>query len=185
MSDYELVASYQKSGDQRMVACLLERHRSAFVAVGHRFLKNEADVQDFGQELFLLMCRRLPGLDLQEVRSFPAFLRSVMHRAALDALRRRQTYRGHLDQFAGGMAGEEELVEWNPGELDHALLHEALEQLPEMEGEAIRMIYLQGLSYKEAALQLELDYNQVRGFRDRGLKRLKTLLKDDFSDYFD
>ncbi|HHG84462.1 MAG TPA: hypothetical protein ENJ82_06920, partial [Bacteroidetes bacterium] len=62
--------------------------------------------------------------------------------------------------------------------------HTALKSLKDEERLCIRMIYLEELSYQEVMAQTGYSFNQVRGYRDRAVRRLRTLLQDDFADYF-
>ena len=68
--------------------------------------------------------------------------------------------------------------------MDKHHLQTALESLPEHERLCIEAIYLEGLSYKEVMERHRWTFNKLRGTRERALKKLRNLLKQEFTTYF-
>ncbi|TQM78440.1 RNA polymerase sigma-70 factor (ECF subfamily) [Saccharothrix saharensis] len=66
-----------------------EAHRADLRAVAHRMLGSAAEAEDAVQETWLRLCR----VDADEVDNLAAWLRTVVSRVCLDALRRRRTRR--------------------------------------------------------------------------------------------
>ena len=104
--------------------------------------------------------------------------------AIFDQLRKKQHYQKHRTQFGheqpegGGTEEPDELG------MDQQHLRKALGQLLEHERLCIEAIFFEELSYKEIMKRHGWSFNQLRGTRERALKKLRDLLSHDFNAYF-
>ncbi len=148
-----------------------------------RLLGNHADTSDCFQDVFVsaMECAKR-----QEVRNWPALLRTLTNARALDRLRSRIRRRDHFDEPAdiGTLASEErspaQRAESN--ELtDH--LREALSQLPAQQSEAFCLRFFEGMSYAEIAVELHITSNAAGVLIHRARGKLQSLLVNDASSY--
>ena len=184
LSDIELIQKFQKNGDQQLVVILMERYVSQITGMAYRYFRDQEDIEDFRSDLFEKLVRKLREADTEEIRQFERWLCRLIKNTALDTLRRKQTYRGYTLDFARVREESPEAAQIDLKSMDNPLLHTALKSLKDEERLCIRMIYLEELSYQEVMAQTGYSFNQVRGYRDRAVRRLRTLLQDDFADYF-
>lgn len=79
-----------------------------------------------------------------------------------------------------------EIEHMEPGvqrQMDLNGLKKAIANLSEKERLIVEAIYFQEMSYQEIMETYGWSFNQVRGTRDRAMKKLKAVLEADFSDY--
>jgi RNA polymerase sigma-70 factor, ECF subfamily len=140
------------------------------------------DAEDLAQQVQIRVAERLS--QLRQPRSFPRWLRRLIHHAALDTLRQRRLLLS-TDALAASEVSLE--VVWhqvagteaaNP--YDQALLRadltRALARLPARYREPIRLHLLQGLSQDEVGRLLGRPRSTVATQIERGLDRLRRIL---------
>lgn len=172
-SDEELVLAYQREGDQHALAYLMQRYAGYVIAFGGPRLREQGSVEDFAQDLFLKLAERLKGT---EVHNFKAWLGRVMRNMFLDGQRRSSLHQRVVEQILPRDAGYriEEQIEW---EFLRPKLEAALGRLSEEEERAVRGVYLEEKSYQELMAETGWSFNQLRGYRQRGMQKLRTDLK--------
>ena len=130
------------------------------------------------------LVEKLKEIDTTEIRSAERWLCGVIRNAARDRLRKLNTYRGHTLGFAVEREANPDSDKVNLKRLDNPHLHAALEKLNASERICIEKIYFEEMSYQDIMKEHGFTFNQVRGYRDRAIKRLRDLLGSDFSEYF-
>jgi RNA polymerase sigma factor (sigma-70 family) len=147
-------------------------------ATVYRILSNQAEALDCCQDVFAEVFDRCRA---GEVRQWPAFLRWLATRRALDRLRRRRADSGHLEangdvaQLSAATDGPDSRA--NLRELTERLKVE-LSHLPSQQAEAFWLLSVEQMSYQEIAEQLGMDVNQVGVLVHRARKRLRESLAD-------
>lgn len=184
LSDAALIKRYQKTSDQDLIVVLMERYVPQISGLAYRYFRDQDDIADFRSDLFEKLVRKLDQVDTAEIRQFDRWLCRLIKNTALDTLRKQQTYRGYTLDFAEAREANPESDRINLKVMDNPHLHTALKTLKEEEQLCIRMIYFEELSYQEVMGQTGFSFNQVRGYRDRAIRRLRSLLQGDFADYF-
>lgn len=171
-SDEDLVKSFQAFGNKKAVLLLMRRYSGYIVAFGMRQFKDREKVKDFTQDLFVKLCDKLKTSD---VKHFNSWLHTIMRNMFYDKVRREQLH----DRFEDLQKGKPEHYEIE-SEMDRAaeaqILQNAIDQLNPEEARCVRMIYLEELDYKEVMKATGWTFNQVRGYRQRGMLKLKALL---------
>ena len=172
MDDLELVARYRNQGDMQCIAILMDRYAGQIVAFGIKQLDNQEDVRDFANDVYLKLTEKLKT---NEPQNFKSWLYVFMRNLCYDKGRRQQL----AEQFVVSQkaAGTDVVEEEIDKTLDHKLLHQAIDELPNRESEVIRLIYLEEKNYLEAMEATGLTFNQLRGIRNRGMARLKVSLQ--------
>lgn len=153
---------------------LLERYAAQVSGMAFRFFRNEDDVKDFTSELFLKLCEKLKSVKVNDREEFGSWMVSFVRHAIIDQMRRQNTYTKHLEKQAlNAVLYEEQSHQFDPDQLSMAL-----EQLPENERLCVKEIYLEETSYQDLMEKHGFTFNQVRGYRDRGIRRLRQLMSD-------
>lgn len=178
-TDAELVRYYQKTEDMQAISLLMDRYSDAIVGLSMRYLKNEEDVRDFANDMYMKLVDKLRDAD---VRNFRAWLLTTVNNKLNDLGRKAKVRTGYANSFKG--KGEETIEENLDFGMDHHLIQSALGMLSEKEQQIIHDLYFEEKSYQDIMDEMGLTFNQVRGTRDRAIKKLKISLGADFGQYF-
>lgn len=178
--DDETAVRLALAGERRMFVLLLERHHGSVLGLCRRLLGSEADAQDAAQEAALqafLGLRRL-----REPARFGAWLHSVAANLARSALRRRRSL--SLEALRGEARADLSLVDASPTPEEVRLARElhdevlaALEELSEVNREAVVGYYLRGYSQAELAELLGVPVGTVKGRLHKGRRALAPSLE--------
>lgn len=174
-SDQQLVERFQVRKDPQAIGILLDRYADQVIGIAFNVLKSREDAEDLRQELYFKLIRILPTVDLAQLEHFDRWFKRVIVNAALDAHRKRSRMHGRLNELAMRtellpFAHDEEL-----NETDMKQLETGLSQLSENERKCIELRFYQDLGYPDILAQTGWTLNQARGYRDRAIKRLKTI----------
>jgi RNA polymerase sigma-70 factor (ECF subfamily) len=145
------------AGEGRAFEVLARRHRGAAVAVSRRLLGGAPEAEDVAQEALLVALRRLDRL--REPDRFGVWLRGIAARLSW----RRRAAAGPVED----RADDRPLEEPGPGEVVEgtelrAELNRVVADLPPGQREAIRLVYLAGASYDQAAAALGVSAGAVK-----------------------
>ena len=164
-------------GEERAYQVLVERHVGRSLGFATRVLGNAADGEEVMQEAFVRLWRSAPNWEQGGAKFSTWFYRVVMN-LCIDRQRTRKGNLVPLDD-AGDPADD------RPG-ADNTLhdqqvstqLQDALATLPDRQGAAITLCYLQGLSNREAAEILEINIKALESLLSRGRQALKAQLEN-------
>lgn len=159
-TDRQLLGRFAHLGDRDAFAQLVKRHGSLVMGVCRRVLGNSHDAEDVFQAVFLVLARRAGAVRWNE--SIGGWIYEVACRAAFKArataLRRRQKDIRSAHPMKRAESGEKPATT----ELCSAL-DEELSRLPEKLRTPLSLVYLDGRSRQQVALEL--------GYSERTLKR--------------
>lgn len=138
------------------------------------FLRNEQDAKDLVQNLFLDIWDKKLFLHFHEdVKGY--LFRAVKNRC-LNHLEKQQTQNSCRNQFAGMQEGFSlPASEQHPGPYEE--LYHALEEMPPQKKAAIKIVYLHGKRYSEAANIMGISINSVKTHLRTGLRILRGEIK--------
>ncbi|MDP5171072.1 MAG: sigma-70 family RNA polymerase sigma factor [Bacteroidia bacterium] len=178
LPDDGLLHHYQSTTDLQVISVLLDRYKDLIVGMSMRFLKDQDDVRDFIGRLYLKLVEKL---EHSEVKNARAWLCMVTMNLLRDDNRKgivRDQYRKTLT----------EEVDWAERKTDFQMdtghLQSAMDNcLTDKEQSVVRMIYYDDKSYREIMDETGWSFNQVRGLRERAIRKLKDGLGGEFSDY--
>jgi RNA polymerase sigma factor (sigma-70 family) len=149
------------------------RHGRLIWNTVYRILKDYTDALDCYQDVFCEILQRTP---LHEVENWPAYLRWLATRRAIDRLRRRQRRQTDSSDIALVQAS-------NPGPSETAQLNELIEllrheltRLPQRQAEAFWLNCIEEMSYEDIGRQLGIDTSTVGVLIHRARVRLRTVL---------
>jgi RNA polymerase sigma-70 factor (ECF subfamily) len=173
MSDAGLVVAISRY-NQDALAEAYRRHAGAVFGLARRLLTDSAMAEEIVQEVFLRLWNSPDKFDPGR-GSLRSYLLAQCHGRSVDMLRsetsRRRREENDLRRTAeSGYDLEREV--WDLALADH--VREALDRLPEVERQAIRLAYLGGHTYREVAVMLDEPEGTVKSRIRSGLKRLRT-----------
>lgn len=172
LSDEILIQKYEMTLDTIYVSALMQRYARQITAFAWKGLGNDEEVKDFSQDVFVKLSAKLKDA---KIESFKSWLYRFMQNLIIDKGRRRKLF----DDFVAEQEGAEESADV-PREIERQLddthLKSAIADLNERERACIEMLYYEECSYAEIMKATGLNFNQVRGLKDRTLKKLKERL---------
>jgi len=165
-SDAELLAAFV-GGDAAAFEHLVRRHGPAVLATCQNILPG-ADADDAFQAAFVALAR-----DTRKVRSaVGGWLTVVAHRTAV-RMRAAARRRSAVESRHSGPAGADADPSWREAV---ALLHQEVDVLPDAVRRPLVLCYLRGLTRDEAATELGLSVDALKGRLERGRLKLKARL---------
>ncbi|MEO5884023.1 MAG: sigma-70 family RNA polymerase sigma factor [Candidatus Limnocylindrales bacterium] len=184
MHEDRALADAVLGGDREAFRVLVEREAASVLGACRRVLGDAADAEDAAQEAFLIAYRKLGAY--RGDGPLGGWLMRIAIREARDrALRRRPTTSLTNDDdlplsvpglTAAATEGPEASVE--SGERSKRI-HAALADLPEHYRDAVRLRYLDELSFQEISAATGRPEPTVRTHVHRGLARLRASLVDE------
>jgi len=193
-SDEELMAQYQKDGDRRAFDLLANRYKPEMLPYLRRYLGDAQLAEDAFQNTLLqvhLKCDRFePG------RRLRPWLYTVATNQAIDLQRRNKRHNMvSLDKDRSSDADDgysplknillqeedDDVVEVVDALIkqEHAeLINVLIEELSEIHQEVLRLVYFQGLKYREAADILEIPVGTVKSRLHVAIQKLSILVKE-------
>jgi RNA polymerase sigma factor (sigma-70 family) len=180
LDDLVLVEKYRETEDQTIILVLLERYAPQITAIAISFLKNDDEVAEYAQQLFMVLREKLIKTHVSS--NFRGWLCMLVRNRFIDRARRIS----RKQAIVTSSQIEEEIVETNVENLDHQkLVEKVLPILNERQRTCVELFYWEHLTYKEIGQKTGMSFNQVRGVIGRAHARLKKHFGDEFSRYFE
>lgn len=198
-SQHQLLLDQALSGDAEALGSLLEHYRAYLTVLAQRYLdtrlRGRLDPADIVQVTFLEAQRDLPAFRGHEIEELLGWLRHILRNNVSSAhqkhlfTQKRSAGREIPNSPADSRPAFTDLV---PSETtspsqrmmrDEASVYLAncLDEIPETQREAIRLRYVEGLSLKEIADQMDKSEMAVAGLLKRGLQGLRQKMVSDNS----
>jgi RNA polymerase sigma-70 factor (ECF subfamily) len=172
-TDDELIAAIGR-GDEEALAELYDRYGRVAYGLALRILRDPALAQDAVQDAFLAAWRTAAAFDPARGKA-STWLLTLVHRRAVDVVRREQRRRAEVLDDAPVAAGAETDEEAIVRE-ERRRVQAALTTLTDNEREAIELAYYGGLSQSEIAERLGVPLGTVKSRMFAGLSRLRATL---------
>jgi RNA polymerase sigma factor (sigma-70 family) len=171
-TDGDLLRRFVAGRDEGAFETLLKRYGPMVLAVCRRILDNETDAEDAFQAVFLVLVRQACAVHRHE--SIGSFLHGVALRTALrfrsDLARRR-----HHERHGAAMPAAEPTPDTVWRDL-RPVLDEEVARLPGKYREPLRLCYLEGKTYDEAAHALGCSRGTISSRLTRARERLRRRL---------
>ncbi|MEX0815911.1 MAG: sigma-70 family RNA polymerase sigma factor [Gaiellales bacterium] len=173
LSDEALVALVARADDAAL-AELYDRFGRVAYGLALRVVRDPGLAEDAVQESFLAVWRSA-GRFVAERAKASTWILTLVHRRAVDIVRREQTRRADpLDTAPVATAETTEEEAWL--RLRRTRVQEALRQLPDKQREAIELAYYGGFTQSELADRLGEPLGTIKSRMFVGLARLRELL---------
>jgi RNA polymerase sigma-70 factor, ECF subfamily len=176
LSDEALVALVGRSDDQAL-AELYDRFGRVAYGLALRILRDEALAEDAVQEAFLTAWRRADTF-MPERAKASTWLLTLVHRRAVDLVRREERRRAEPIEAAGEPAGEGPADDTVWLRFERERVQAALARLPDQQREALELAYYGGFTQSELAERLGQPVGTIKSRMFSGLGRLRDLLAD-------
>lgn len=176
LSDEAVIALIARS-DEQALAELYDRFGRVAYGLALRILRDDALAEDAVQEAFLSAWRRADTF-MPERAKASTWLLTIVHRRAVDLVRREERRRAEPIEAAGDRPGDgpaEDLV-WLRYERER--VQAALRQLPDQQREALELAYYGGFTQSELAERLGQPIGTIKSRMFSGLGRLRDLLAE-------
>jgi RNA polymerase sigma factor (sigma-70 family) len=171
LPDAELLERFRRTTDPAAFEAIVRRHGDRVLAACHKVLSDPADVEDAFQATFVVLLREARSVRKRE--ALGGWLYGVAHRTALQA-RRGAARRADVEARKPTRSSEQAPdLSWQEA---CVILHEELDRLPDTYRLPLLLCYLEGRSRDEAAQQLGVTADVLRGRLDRGRVRLRGRL---------
>jgi RNA polymerase sigma factor (sigma-70 family) len=176
LSDEALVALVARQ-DEPALAELYDRVGGIAYGLAFRVLRDESLAEDAVQDAFLQLWRTAAATFVPERAKASTWLLTLVHRRAVDVVRREQRRRTEpLESAPEPTEGSAESSAWL--HLERERVQVALRQLPDQQREAIELAYYGGFTQSELAERLGQPLGTIKSRMFSGLARLRELLDD-------
>jgi RNA polymerase sigma factor (sigma-70 family) len=164
-------------GDDDALGVLYDRSGRLAFRLAFRILRDSALAEDAVQEAFLAVWRSADAYKRERAKP-STWILTVVHRRAVDIVRREQSRRGEPLEVAPepsvGPADEDAVLRDR-----RAAVQAALTELPGEQRQALELAYYGGLTQSELAERLGVPLGTVKSRMFAGLGRLRELLAAD------
>lgn len=168
------------SGDAAAIAEIYDRYSRSAYSLARRICGDDGVAEDVVQEAFLALWRDPQRFDPAR-GNFAAWLLTLVHHKAVDAVRRESAARRKA--FLSADSGDEWRTPPGPGADQAALgavvvgqVREALGKLPDEQRQALLLAYYGGYTQREVAAITGVPIGTVKSRMFTGIQRLRRLL---------
>lgn len=160
-------------GDIKAQYQLYKQYSKAMYNIAIRFLNNKMDAEDILQDSFVTAFKRLDELKNRDV--FGSWLKRIVINKCVSLQRKRKVVFEEIDEERHGTPeGPDEGL----SELDPALVHQAIRQLPTKGRTVLVMRTMEGYTHREIAETLDITVSTSKTQYSRALSLLKMNLKE-------
>ena len=177
LSDEALVALVAR-GEEFALSELYERFGRVAYGLALRVVRDAALAEDAVQDAFLTVWRTA-GRFMPERAKASTWILTLVHRRAVDLVRREERRRAEPLEVAGAALGADAAADetaWLRFERER--VQRALSALPDQQREAIELAYYGGFTQSELADRLGLPLGTIKSRMFAGLSRLRELLTE-------
>lgn len=162
------------SGNQKAFSKLLSYYKKRVKALGMSFFKNEADTDDFMQDVFIKAFTNLSSFKGES--SFPTWLTSIAYNTALNAKNRRKEYLPISDEE--NLEDSDLTPEKNHiRKMTVLAVREAVRDLPEHFALCVELYFFYDNSHAEISRITGLPINTIKSHIFRAKKILREKLR--------
>ena len=160
-------------GDIKAQYQLYKQYSKAMYNIAIRFLNNKMDAEDILQESFVTAFSRLGELQNRDV--FGSWLKRIVINNCISLQRKRKIAFEAIDENRHGELKE---VDESIPEVDPALVHRAIRELPQKGRTVLVLRALEGYAHKEIAETLGISVSTSKTQYSRALALLNRKLKE-------
>jgi RNA polymerase sigma factor (sigma-70 family) len=178
--DRQLVRRIE-GGDEEAFRSLFAAYAPSAMALAARVLRQANLAEEIVQEAFLSLWLS-PGLYDERRGSVKAWLMTMVHHRAVDAVRREEAQRRRADDQVVGIREEttdpsDEVVEAVAAPSERAAVRTAMRALPPEQREVLELMYFGGLSQTQVADSTGAPLGTVKSRALLGMRRMRAELE--------
>lgn len=173
LSDDEIIAFYRSHPDNKYVGELYKRYGHLVFGTCLNYVKNKEDAEDIVMDIFVSLGNKL---NKYKVTYFKSWLYMLTKNECLSRLRKKKHSLTLTERNT--VADENEIYFKKVEEIKLSSLEEAINELSPPQDEAIKLFYIQQLTYKEISDQLTLPLKKVKSAIQNGKRNLKIKLME-------
>lgn len=176
LDDADLMVEVAK-GDQQAFAELYDRYADRLYGVIRKVVRDPAQSEEVAQEVFVEAWRQARRYDSNK-GAVATWLMTMAHRRAIDRVRSSQASRDREERVSDREIDRpfDETAEHVETNLEHEQVRAALDELTDLQREAIELAYYGGNTYRETAELLDAPLGTVKTRLRDGLIRLRDTL---------
>lgn len=167
--------------DRRSFDQLHARLAGAIFTTAYRVLNNPTDAEEVSQDVFTQIWEKAEMYEIRKGKPL-TWAATMARNRAIDRLRSNQRRSRLKDDFKAEQSTDDEVshqtaVEEAQAHEEAANVRQAMQELTHDQREAIELVYLRGLTQKEAAQELHQPVGTVKARIRRGITKLRTIVE--------
>ena len=167
-----------RSNDRDALALLYDAYGRPAFGLAYRVVDDPKEAEDVVQEAFLTLWRQAKRLDARR-GSVRSLLMTIVHRRAIDVVRRRSGRREvAFEEAAMVPAGTPDPIEFASLAEEQETVRRALQELPPDQRQAIDLTYFRGLTIGEMAEQEHIPLGTAKSRLRLALERMRKTMGD-------
>ncbi len=164
-----------RTGDEKAFRQIYDLYAGRLQAFAIRIVKSPVLAEDLIQDIFVNLWELRESLDPE--KNFQSFLFTITRNHALNLLKRSSANTLVLNEIfiyaAKSSNTTEDLIEFDE---TSRILHQALDQLPPQQKRVFELCKLNGLSYEQAAAELNISPGTINAHMVKSIRFIKTYL---------
>ncbi len=171
-----------EGGDEEAFRSLFATYAPSAMALAVRVVRQTQLAEEIVQEAFLTLWRT-PGIFDERRGSVKAWLMTMVHHRAVDAVRREEAQRRRSDEMVGGIREETDdptdaVVEAVAAPAERDAVRTALRSLPDDQREVLELMYFEGLSQSQVAARTGAPLGTVKSRALLGMRRMRSMVDE-------
>lgn len=168
------------AGDRRAESVLCRRFQAAVRLFARRRLRTPEAVDEFAQDVMLLLIEALRAGRVQDPARLGGFVLGICRNVALDRVRQKERREALWQLYGAELAGPVAAAPDDQigGEVSHEVIHleDCLSQLPQRSRDVVRLAYAESRSADEIAGAIGTSAVNARVLRHRALQALRSCM---------
>lgn len=163
-------------GERQAFRQLVDQYQRLVLHMAGRIIRNEAELEDLCQDIFIKIYQELPKFRFQSKLS--TWIATVAYRTAINYAKKKKLPLSELSEQAFNALPSE----FNPEDdsiqkSQQELIHKAVEKLPLHYRTVLTLYHLEGMSYQEIGEITDMPAGTVKNYLFRARKILKDKLQ--------
>lgn len=162
-------------GDEQAFATLYDAVAGRVYGLAQRITRNHALAEEVAQDVMVEVWRKAPQFDAQRGSGI-GWILMLAHRRSVDRVRRSSSSRARDLRDAAIQPVEEPIDERIVRDDERREVTAALDELTDLQRQAVELAYYHGHTYREVAEVLDVPEGTAKSRLRDGLRRLRTAL---------
>jgi RNA polymerase sigma-70 factor, ECF subfamily len=174
-ADEQQLVLQVKDGNHGAFRVLVERHMNQAYNVAYNFVNDHDEAEDIAQESFVRIYHAIGSF--RNEAGFGTWLYRIVTNLSLNRLRQKKNItRIDAMEMDGFISNSPTPIDEHHRQDTHALIEQALHELPTLQRAVVILRHLNGLSTKQVSTILQCSEGTVKTHLHRGIKKMKVKL---------